>query len=113
MHLEQKTIKGHRYLYAVRSGRIDGKPRRIEQIYLGKLEDLVAAKEREGRPSSVQTRRFGAVATLWALSEELGLREEIDRHCSASGPGASIGTYLVLAAINRTVDVRSKRGFAE
>src|SRR6266567_485554 len=58
MHLEQKTIKGHRYLYAVRSGRVDGKPRRIEQIYLGKLEDLVAAREREGRPSSVQTRRF-------------------------------------------------------
>jgi transposase len=113
MHLEQKIIKGHRYLYAVRSGRVDGKPRRVEQIYLGKLEDLVAAKEREGRPASVQTRRFGAIATLWALSEELGVREEIDRHCAASGPGASIGTYLALAAINRAIDARSKRGFAE
>ena len=113
MHLEEKTIKGHRYLYAVRSGRVDGKPRRLEQIYLGKLEDLVAAKEQEVKPGSIRTRRFGAVASLWALSEELGIREEIDRHCSLSGPGASIGTYLALAAINRSVDVRSKRGFAE
>jgi len=113
MHLEEKLIKGHRYLYAVRSGRINGKPRRLEQIYLGKLEDLVAAKEREGRPLSTRTRRFGAVATLWALSEELGLREEIDRFCTTHGRGASVGTYLVLAAINRSIDVSSKRGFAE
>lgn len=113
MHIEEKIIKGHRYLYAVRSGRVEGKPRRLEQIYLGKLEDLVAAKQKEAKPASIRTRRFGAVASLWALSEELGIREEIDRHCSLPGPGASIGTYLVLAAINRSVDVRSKRGFAE
>jgi transposase len=113
MHLEEKLVNGHRYLYAVRSGRVNGKPRRIEQVYLGKLEDLVAAKNRELKPASVRTRHFGAVAALWSLSEELGLRQEIDAHCSAGGPGASIGTYLVLAAINRSIDASSKRGFAE
>jgi transposase len=113
MHLEVKTIKGRRYLYAAQTGRVDGKPRRVKQIYLGTLEDLVAAKGREGKPASVRTHRFGAVAALWALSDELGIREEIDRHCAASGPGASIGTYLVLAAINRSIEVRSKRGFVE
>src|SRR5215472_1836146 len=47
MHLEVKTIKGRRYFYAAQTGRVDGKPRRIKQIYLGTLEDLVAAKGRE------------------------------------------------------------------
>ncbi len=114
VHIEEKVIKGQRYLYAVRSGRVNGKPRRLEQIYLGKLEDLVAARQGTLRPKSVRSRRFGAVAALWALSEELGLRQEIDRECGgARGPGASVGTYLVLAAINRVIEARSKNGFAE
>ena len=113
MHLETKVIHGQRYFYAVRSGRVDGKPRRLEQIYLGKVEDLVAARLAESRPTSVQTRYFGAVAALWALSEELGLRQEIERHCPTAVRGIPIATYLVLAAINRSIDVRSKRGFAE
>ncbi len=113
MHLEVKRISGQPYLYAVRTGRVNGRPRKVEQIYLGKLEDLVAARQQAGRPPAVRTRRFGAVAALWALSEELGLRQRIDQACGTGrGPGASIGTYLVLAAINRIVDVRSKRGFA-
>jgi transposase len=113
MHLESKLIHGQRYFYAVRSGRVDGKPRRLEQIYLGKVEDMVAARQRESHPSSVRSRHFGAVAALWALSEELGLREEIQRRCPGQVRGVPIATYLVLAAINRSIDVRSKRGFAE
>ena len=114
MHIEEKLVNGQRYLYAVRSGRVNGKPRRLEQIYLGKLEDLVAARRGGLQPKSVRSRRFGAVAALWALSEELGLRALIDTESGgARGPGASVGTYLVLAAINRVIDVRSKNGFAE
>ena len=114
MHLQTKRIHGHEYLYAVHNARVGGRSRKVEQIYLGKLEDLVAERRAHLEPKSVQTWRFGAPAALWALSEELGLRAEIDRRCDgASGPGASIGTYLILAAINRAIEARSKRGFAK
>ncbi len=113
MFLQTKTIHGQRYLYAVQSARVDGRPRKVKQVYLGKLEDLVAAKQAEGRPTAVRTRRFGAVGALWALSEELGIREEIERHCPRIVRGIPIASYLVLAAINRSVEVRSKRGFQE
>lgn len=114
MHLQTKRIHGHEYLYAVHNVRVGGRSRKGEQIYLGKLEDLIAERRGLLEPKSIQTWRFGAPAALWALSEELGLRAEIDGRCDgASGPGASIGTYLVLAAINRAIDVRSKRGLAK
>jgi len=113
MHVQTKIIHGHSYLYAVENARVNGVSRKVKQVYLGKLEDLVANRMAQGRPRSVRTRRFGAVAALWALAEELGLRDVIDAECGTrSGPGASIGTYLVLAAINRIVEARSKRGFA-
>jgi hypothetical protein len=97
----------------VRNARVDGVSRLVEQVYLGKLEDLIANRRSELRPRAVRTRGFGAVAALWALAEELGLRDAIDAECGTrSGPGASIGTYLVLAAINRIVEARSKRGFS-
>ena len=114
LHLQAKRISGQTYYYAVRMARVGGRPRKVEQVYLGKVADLVAARHQQTEPKSVRTRRFGAVAALWALSESLGLRAEIDRQCAnRQGPGASLGTYLVLAAINRVVEPRSKNRFAE
>jgi transposase len=109
-----KTIRGKPYLYAVRSARVNGKPRNVEQIYLGKVDDLVALRQGALMPRTVRTRRFGAVAALWQMATELDLVATIDRHCpQRSDRGVSVGTYLTLAAINRVVSPRSKRGFAE
>jgi transposase len=115
MRLITKVIHGHPYYYAVRSGRVNGKPRLVEQVYLGKLEDMIARKQGElSAPKTIRTRRFGAVAALWHLADELGLVRVIDDNCpQRRDREVSIGTYLVLAAINRVVDPRSKRGFAE
>ncbi|MHB8332664.1 MAG: IS1634 family transposase, partial [Candidatus Dormibacteria bacterium] len=65
-------------------------------------------------PTTVRTRHFGAVAALWQLAGDLDLVATTDRHCPQPGSHTpSVGTYLVLAAINRVVSPRSKRGFAE
>src|ERR1035437_2189868 len=43
--LTPKLIGGHTYYYARYCQRVDGKPKIVRQVYLGKIEDLVAAAE--------------------------------------------------------------------
>ncbi|MHB1575938.1 MAG: IS1634 family transposase [Candidatus Dormibacteria bacterium] len=93
---------------------MNGKPRNVDQVYLDKVDDLVAMRQGALTPTTLRTRHFGAVAALWRLAGDLDLVATIDRHCPQPGNHApSVGTYLVLAAINRVVSPRSKRGFAE
>lgn len=46
--LETKQIHGHTYYYYSKWARVNGKPRRVWQRYLGKLEDIVQAVEGGG-----------------------------------------------------------------
>jgi len=117
-----KTKRGHEYLYWVRSARVDGKPRIVEQIYLGP-KDRVLEEIRQGYGSShkagpcrlreIHNREFGASAVLWHWARELQLAEIIDRHVPAPPPRRrthiSVGQYLVLATLNRAVQASSKR----
>ena len=41
--LTPKIIGGHTYYYARYCQRVDGKPEIVRQVYLGKIDDLVAA----------------------------------------------------------------------
>lgn len=115
--------KGNReYTYWVRSARVNGKPRIVEQIYLGPkdrvLEEIKAAYTRGQTPGpcplkQLAAREFGASAWLWLWAERLGLVAIIDRHVPPPPPrrrtGLSVGRYLVLAALNRVLDPKSKR----
>jgi transposase len=117
-----KKKKGHEYAYWVRSARVNGKPRIVEQVYLGPkdrfLEEVKAGYTRDRSPGPtplerVGTKEFGATAYLWQWAEKLGLREIVDRHVPPP-PGRrstqlSVGQYLVIAALNRAVDPKSKR----
>src|SRR5262249_20368106 len=57
---------------------------------------------------------FGAVAALFDVARRLRLADHIDRHVPARrGPrGPSVGTYLLLAALNRCVEPTSKTRLA-
>ena len=104
------------YYYLVESARVGGKPRIVSQEYLGTAEELAAAMRGGGLglPDRVQHKDFGAVAAGWGLLEDLGVAGIIDEVTGArrSDAGASAGTYLVLAALNRLADPCSKRGLA-
>ena len=121
-----KTKKGREYAYWVRSARVNGKPRIVEQVYLGPrdrfLEETKAAYTRGQAPGPtplkrLQSREFGASAYLWNWAERLGLAEIVDRHVPPPPrrrrTQLSVGQYLVLAAVNRAVAPRSKRSFYE
>ncbi len=105
------------YYYLVESARVGGKPRIVSQEYLGTAGELAAAMRGGGLglPDRVQHKDFGAVAAAWGLLEDLGVAAIIDDVAGArrADAGASVGTYLVLAALNRLADPCSKRGLAD
>jgi len=112
----KKTIRGKLYYYARECRRVDGKPKIVWQKYLGKAEDIVAAV---GQPqplpiASTVVTEFGAVAALFDLARRVRLVEHIDRHVPPGrGPaGPSVGTYLLVATLNRIVEPRSKAKIA-
>jgi transposase len=111
-----KKRGGATYYYLVESARVGGKPRITSQEYLGTAGELAAAMRGGGLglPARVQHKDFGAVAAAWGVLEDLGAAGIIDEVAGArrAGAGASTGTYLALAALNRVVAPCSKLGFA-
>ena len=112
-----KRRGGSTYYYLVESARVGGKPRIVSQEYLGTAEELAAAMRGGGLglPGRVRHKDFGAVAAAWGVLEDLGVAAIIDEVTGArrSDAGASAGTYLVLAALNRVVAPCSKLAFAD
>src|SRR5215475_13563043 len=94
-----KTIKGNTYFYLATSARVDGKPRIVEQTYLGTAADIAAAMAGATRmPARTKHLAFGDLAAAWSVIEKMGVVEIADE---VAGPrradaGASVGTYLAL-----------------
>src|SRR5665648_616785 len=67
-----------------------------------------------GAPERTQHKKFGDLAAVWGILERLGVIEAIDEVCGPrrADAGASVGTYLALATLNRVVAPCSKLGFA-
>ena len=68
-----------------------------------------------GAPERTQHKKFGDLAAVWATLQRLGVIEAIDAACGSrrSDAGASVGTYLALATVNRVVAPCSKLGFGD
>src|SRR6516162_1435370 len=113
--LIKKSIRGKTYYYARECRRVDGKPKIVWQKYLGRADDIIAALTQPTIPLATAPEKavvteFGAVVALYDLARRLRLVEHIDRHVPAQrGPrGPSVGHYLLVAALNRCLDPRSK-----
>jgi len=111
--LQRFRVRGRSYWRIVESRRIGGKPRPVPILYLGTADALLARllQAPSGR-LRVRSYEHGAVASLKAASDRLEVAEIIDRNVKTSARGLSVGTTMVLAAINRAVRPRSKRGWA-
>ncbi len=109
-----KTISGQTYYYLREVARVNGKPKIVSQRYLGKAEDIAAAMEgTAGMPERTKHLAFGDVAAVFSVLERLDVASIID---DVVGPrradaGASVGTYLALAVLNRVVAPCSKLAF--
>lgn len=116
--LVKKRIGGKSYYYARECKRVDGKPKIVWQKYLGKADDIVRRMSEDASADPPQPREafiteFGAVAALYGLADRLQITAAIDRHVPKSGDGPSVGTYLLLAILNRCVAPCSKAAVAE
>jgi len=110
--LTPKVIHGRTYYYARYCRRVDGRPKIVRTVYLGSLENIIAAVEGAKRPpahQSVDIAAFGEVVALYDLAEKIGLASLIDEHVpKRRRRGLTPGQYILLAAINRAAHPTSK-----
>jgi len=72
----------------------------------------MAGRDAGALPERTRHRGFGDVAAVWGMLERLGVVDEVVG-ARRSDAGASVGTYLALAACNRVVDPCSTRAFVD
>ena len=114
--LTAKQIDGHTYYYARYCQRVDGKPKIVRQVYLGKIEDLVASTEQAHippQPLETQVASCGDIAALWEIAQRLDLVPLLDSLFPKRHQGLSCGQYLLLAALNRAIAPTSKVHLAD
>ena len=116
--LYKKVIGGKPYWYLREMGWADGRPVLVSDRYLGTAADIEAlldAREAAALPERTRHLAFGDVAAAWGILRDLGVAAIIDEVTGArrSDAGASTGTYLALAALNRLVAPCSKAAFAD
>jgi len=110
--LTKKMIGGRPYFYMRFTARVDGRPKVVRTVYLGKPDEIFAAVQgyRQGQPPKrIVLSEFGAVAAVWSMIRRTGLIELIDAHLPKRDQGLTVGEYLAIAVVNRAVCPKSKR----
>ncbi len=115
-HLHKKVKKGRPYYYVREMGRVGGKLKVIEQIYLGSPERIkeLATSDR-GTCKNILVQEFGALWLANLMAAEIDLAAIVDsvvaRKHNEKGP--SVGEYFLYAVLNRMVEPCSKRTLPE
>ena len=91
------------YYYVVESARVDGKPRIVNQTYLGTAERVGALiKDRAAPvPLSASAIDFGLPGSLWLAAQQSGVFAVLESLWPKPRSGPSTAHYLLLAAIHR------------
>lgn len=112
--LQKYSVRGRTYYRIVESKRINGKPTPVPILHIGSPEELVRKLlSPEEQSVSVRSFQHGDVAALRAIADQLNIVGVINKHVNKSKRGVSVGTTMLLAAINRAVDPCSKRAWSK
>lgn len=112
----KKKIKNHIYYYYVESKRINGKPKYVNQVYLGSAEKVLNKCRKSDKPDEAlysNIADFGDVTLLFDIASKLGIVDSINAIVGKRKQGVSPGEYILTAAINRAVAPTSKSGLKE
>jgi len=113
----KKKRKNNIYYYYVESKRIDGKPRIINQVYLGTADTVLA----KAKISEIEAKKeplfsivldFADVMLLYDIAMRLDVVGVINKHTRKRNQGVSIGEYALIAAINRALAPASKNSIS-
>jgi transposase len=114
--LIKKVKKGKTYYYIKESARVNGKPRTVNQIYLGSIERIMDMALGHQSPSvnKIQSQEFGSLFLASLVDKHINLAEIIDSVVPPSSreKGPTLGEYFLYAAFNRMIQPRSKKGLA-
>ncbi len=119
VYITRRKKKGKVYLYLEESARIEGKPRRVWQKYLGpedRLKDLTLSGLFSKSPHqiTINTFDFGISSALLQVAKKIGLSSIIDQFTNKKREQRlSVGEYIVIAAINRCCYPCSKSNLAK
>src|SRR5437867_1126464 len=108
--------KGNKlYYYVVESARVEGKPRIVQQTYLGtadRLADLLTPRTAP-IPLAATTREFGLPGALWLAAQRSGVWDVLKSLWPPPRSGPSIAHYLLLAVIHRVCQPGPKTEVAD
>jgi transposase len=109
---------GKTFFYLARAFRKNGVPTHEILVCLGTADDIKATYSghedsaiEDTNPSRCRIYQFGAVSALYDIANRLNIAGIIDEHVPKRKQGLSVGSYMVLAAINRAVQPVSKNTF--
>jgi len=108
--IAKKMVNGSAYYYYVEMSRVDGKPKRTKQIYLGSAETIVKRLDSQKPAQALysEIEAFADVCAIYDLAERLSLMEMLENCLPKRNQGISLGVYTLIAAINRAVSPLAK-----
>jgi transposase len=116
-HIHKKIKKGRPYYYLRETARVDGKPKVVNQVYLGSPERLLELAKGAGsrEVERIQVQEFGSLWLAELLDREINIAGLVDSLLPpAERKGSpSVGDYFFYAIANRMVAPKSKRALAE
>jgi transposase len=98
------------------SKRVNGKPRVVNQWYLGtidKLKEIAQGNVVKDEPREIVCQEHGSIAALFKIAEEIGVRETVNKAVRKRRQGMTVGDYVLIAALNRAAGATSKAKVSE
>ena len=86
----KKRVKNNPYYYFVESKRVNGKPRIVNQVYLGTAQaimDKLAGLEEQKQPLYSEILHFADVALLYDIAIRLDVVSTIDKYAKKREQG--------------------------
>jgi len=108
--------KGRPYYYIRETARVDGKPKVVNQVYLGSPEKIMKmATQGVGLPEKIQVQAFGPLWLAHLIEQEIDIAGLINGIVPSgkNESDPSVGEYFLYAIYNRMVDACSKRALPE
>ncbi|MBM7784201.1 DNA ligase-like domain-containing protein [Tenggerimyces flavus] len=96
-----KRVNGQTYYYLARSGRVGGRPRIVEQEYLGDAESVAEAVRSSGDVSRVRQRPYGDLVAVFGTLRALDVAGVVDSLVGRQRAAVSVGQCLELAVAHR------------
>jgi transposase len=103
------------YYYVAESARVNGRPRIINQVYLGTADRLAKLVKDRTAPVPLEAtyRDFGLPGALWLAAERSGVFTVLQSIWPEPRSGPAVAHYLVLAAIHRICNPGPKTEVAD